>query len=222
MKMSRIIGNTQDGGAWQRTSNRQPARRRQPADPVPEGRAVSTGWREYWLSGCSSGAWQGGGSASADDDLMLELTPSSAQLAGCMPDATLSVAVKLTTDKAGFDRFEIHAHHLPPDRDFTVFLLEQPGAPFGAAEYIGDFSTNQNGDGQNTFNLIVQEAFSSTIVNGQRVRVDLNDVGVWFADPADDDFCLGPGGGPVTPFDGDNEAGAQVFNSANTEPLPAP
>jgi hypothetical protein len=221
MKTSRVIGNTQRGGAWQRTSNLQ----------SPEG--------YNWLTRCQKGGRGDGlaavlaigllvggltgcGSASANDDVMLELTPSSAQLAQCMPDARLSVTLRLTTDNAGFDRFSIRARDLPPDRDFTVFLIEQPGAPFGAAEYIGDFSTNHNGDGQNTFNLIVQEAFSSTIVNGQRVRVDLNDVGVWFADPADDDFCLGTGSGPVTPFDGDNEAGVQVFNSANTDPLPAP
>jgi hypothetical protein len=35
------------------------------------------------------------------------------------------------------------------------------------------------------------------------------------------DFCLGKNS-PVTPFDGDNEAGVQAFNSANTQPLPAP
>ena len=46
-------------------------------------------------------------------------------------------------------------------------------------------------------------------------------MGMWFADPADDDFCLGPNT-PVTPFDGDNEAGVQAFNSANAQPLPAP
>jgi hypothetical protein len=222
MKMSRIVGKTQDGGAWHRTSDLQ--------SPDRSSRLTRC-WKSARGGGLAgvlavgllvAGSVGCGGSASADDDVMLELTPSSTQLAQCMPDASLSVAVKLTTDKAGFDRFEIRAHHLPPDRDFTVFLLEQPGAPFGAAEYIGDFTTNKNGDGQNTFNLVVQEAFSSTIVNGQRVRVDLNEVGVWFADPADDDFCLGPGGGPVTPFDGDNEAGAQVFNSAQTDPLPAP
>ena len=157
----------------------------------------------------------------AADVVNLELTPSSAQLAECMPDATLDVRVELTTDKAGFDRFQIRARNLPPNRDFTVFLLEQAGAPFGAAEYIGDFSTNENGNGEKTFKLIVQEAFSSTLVDGRRVRVDLNQVGVWFADPADDDFCLGANS-PVTPFDGDNEAGVQAFNSANADPLPTP
>lgn len=162
-----------------------------------------------------------GAAAVAGDDITLELTPSSAQLAECMPDAALDVTVTLSTDNAGFDSFSIRAHNLPPDRDFAVFLLEQAGAPFGAAEYIGDFRTNANGDGQNTFKLIVQEAFASTLVDGQRVRVDLNQIGVWFADPADDDFCLGATS-PTTPFDGDNEAGVQVFNSANAEPLPAP
>ena len=73
---------------------------------------------------------------------------------------------------------------MPPNEEFTVFLLEIPGAPFGAAEYIGDFSTDEHGQGENTFKLIVEEAFSSTLVNGSRVRVDLNHVGFWFADPA--------------------------------------
>lgn len=222
MKTLRINGSAREGRAWQRTGNRQPPEDCSPPTRCQRGNGsglasvLALGLLIGGLAGCGSA------SASANDDLVLDLTPSSAQLGECMPDATLTVNVRLTTDRAGFDRFEIRAHNLPPDREFTVFLLEQAGAPFGAAEYIGDFSTNHNGDGQNSFNLIVQEAFSSTLVAGQRVRVDLNEVGVWFADPADDDFCLGNGGGPVTPFDGDGEAGAQVFNSANTAPLPAP
>jgi hypothetical protein len=151
----------------------------------------------------------------------LGLTPSSPQLAQCMPGAQLDVAVALTTDQIGADIFQIRARHLPPNRDYTIFLLEQAGSPFGAAEYIGDFTTDKSGYARNTLKLIVQEGFSSTLVNGNRVRVDLNRVGVWFADPADDDFCLGAGS-PVTPFDGDNEAGVQAFNSANADPLPAP
>lgn len=152
----------------------------------------------------------------------LRLTPSSAQLADCMPGARLKVTNRSTTERLGFDKFRIRARNLPPDRDYTVFLLETAGPPFGAAQYLGDFTTNKNGTANNTFKAIVDEAFASTIVNGQRVRVDLNQVGVWFADPAADDFCLGEGVGPVTPFDGDDEAGTQVFNSANTQPLPAP
>jgi hypothetical protein len=153
--------------------------------------------------------------------LRLHLTPSSPRLAACMPHVRVDVEVKLTTDKVGFDVFTVRGRHLPPKTAFTTFLIEQAASPFGAAEYIGDFTSDKRGNAYNQFRLIVQEAFSSTLVNGQRVRVDLNRVGAWFADPKGDDFCLGANS-PVTPFDGDNEAGVQAFNSANARPLPAP
>jgi hypothetical protein len=157
------------------------------------------------------------------DTLRLQLTPSQPALAACMPDARLEVTIRLAADTAGFDTLEVQAKDLPPNRDYTVFLLETAGPPFGAAEYIGDFSTNPAGNGRNTFRLIVEEAFASTLVNGARVRVDLNRIGVWFADPKDDDFCQAANGiNNVTPFDGDNQAGVQAFNSANADPLPAP
>jgi len=151
----------------------------------------------------------------------LDLTPSSPELARCMPNARVKITVRSTTEQVGFDTFRVRARHLAPNRDYTVFLLETAGQPFGAAEYIGDITTDRRGNAYNEFRLIVDEAFASTIVDGKRVRVDLNQVGMWFADPADDDFCLGPNS-PVTPFDGDDEAGVQAFNSANTRPLPAP
>jgi hypothetical protein len=89
--------------------------------------------------------------ALAHDEVYLQLTPSSPELATCMPNAALEVRVKFTTNEVGFDRFQIRARDLSPNRSYTVFLLEQAGAPFGAAEYIGDFTTNEVGNGQNTF-----------------------------------------------------------------------
>ena len=153
----------------------------------------------------------------------LRLTPSTPQLADCMPRARVKVTVRSTVDRIGFDKFKVRARGLAPNRDYTVFLLETAGPPFGAAEYIGDITSDKKGNASNQFNLIVDEAFASTLVNGQRTRVDLNRVGMWFADPADDDFCPAtPNTDKTTPFDGDNEAGVQAFNSANTQPLPAP
>ncbi len=153
----------------------------------------------------------------------LRLTPSTPQLAACMPHARVKIKVRSTVDQIGFDTFKIRARHLAPDRAYTVFLLQTAGPPFGAAEYIGDIFTDRNGNATNTYRLIVGEAFSNTLVNDQRVRVDLNQVGMWFADPEGDDFCPAtPNTDKVTPFDGDNEAGVQAFNSANTQPLPAP
>jgi hypothetical protein len=157
------------------------------------------------------------GDASAKS-LNLTLT-APPQLAACMPNADVKVNVELTTETRGFDVFEITAHHILPNRDYTVFLDEDAGFPFGAAEYIGEFKADAAGNGHAEYHLIVQEAFASTIVDNQRVRVDLNHVGVWFADPKDDDQCLGPNS-PVTPFDGDNSAGVLAFSSP--DPLPAP
>jgi hypothetical protein len=175
----------------------------------------------FGATGVASHSHNRGHAAHQAGDINLALTPSSDQLARCMPGAELNVNVALTTDRLGYDRFQISGDNLPPNRDYTIFLIQQAGSPFGAAEYIGDFSTDASGEAHQNLKLIVQEAFSSTLVNGIRTRVDLNRIGVWFADPLEDDFCLGEGS-PTTPFDGDNEAGVQAFNSANADPLPAP
>src|SRR5205823_11195473 len=121
------------------------------------------------------------------DQVRFHLVPSSAALAKCMPHATVNITVKLRTDKTGKDEFLVDASGLPANTSFTTFLLEVPGAPFGAAEYIGDVNTDRYGRAHAEFRLIVEEAFSSTIVNGTRVRAELNHVGMWFADPAADD-----------------------------------
>jgi hypothetical protein len=148
----------------------------------------------------------------------LKLVPPP-ELTSCMPHADIDVDIKLTTDKKGFDIFDIRARHVLPNRDYTVFLTEHAHGPFGAAEYIGELSTNAQGDGEAEYHLIVGEAFASTVVNDQRVRVDLHQVAVWFADPKDDDVCVGPSD-DVTPFDGDGSAGGLAFSS--TSPILAP
>jgi hypothetical protein len=156
--------------------------------------------------------------AAPKDQVRFQLVPSSATLARCLPHAKVTVTVKLRTDATGRDVFLLDASGLPPKTSFTTFLLEVPGSPFGAAEYIGDVDTDKHGRAHAELRLIVEEAFASTLVNGHRVRAELNHVGMWFADEAADDFCFGAGGGPVTPFDGDDRAGAQVFNSTNALP----
>jgi hypothetical protein len=140
-----------------------------------------------------------------------------------MPKAKVSVTVQLQDAQQGRDVLLVNATGLQPDTSFTTFLVEEPADPFGAAEYIGDFQADKYGRAHAELRAIVEEAFASTLVNGTRVRVDLNHVGMWFADPAGDDFCFGAGGGKTTPFDGDGTAGVQAFNSANilpADPLP--
>ena len=146
------------------------------------------------------------------------LAPSSDAIKRCLPHAKVNVKVELLTDATGRDVFTVDASGLKPNTSYTTFLLEVPGSPFGAAEYFGDVDSDKYGKAHAQFTLIVEEAFASTIVDGKRVRAELNHVGMWFADPADDDICFGKGKGPITPFDGDNEAGVQAFNSANALP----
>ena len=143
----------------------------------------------------------------------LQLQTSSPQLAACFPHAKSTVTVDLTTDAVGKDKFHIVASGLKPDTDFSVFLIEKAGAPFGAVEYIGDFTTDSYGKAANTFRLIVEEAFAFN--NETQIRKELNSVGFWFADPKDDDGCLGAAS-PVTQFDGDASAGVQMMNSGAT------
>jgi hypothetical protein len=166
------------------------------------------------LGGAAYAASPGTSSVSATSqatpEAHLTLQPSSPALAACFPHARARVDVDLTTDAIGKDRFTITARGMRPRTDFTVFLIEKPGAPFGAAEYIGDFTTNRRGRATNTYNLIVEEAFAFN--NETHTRTDLNSVGVWFADPKDDNGCLGAGS-PVTGFDGDASAGVQMLNS---------
>lgn len=155
---------------------------------------------------------------SAPPTAKLTLAASTPQLAACFPHAKARVVVDLTTDRTGKDTFRIYASGLKPKTAFTVFLLQQATPKFGAAEYIGDITTDRWGNASNKFELIVQEAFA---LNGETgVRQDLNSVGFWFADPKDDDGCLGIAS-PVTPFDGDASAGVQMMNSG-TQLLPAP
>lgn len=141
----------------------------------------------------------------------LKLAPSTPALAACFPHASAKVVVELTTDDIGKDKFTIYAKGLQPKTDFTLFLIEKAGPPFGAAEYFGDFTTDKYGRATNTFEFIVEESFNFNNETG--VRVDnLNSVGFWFADETADDKCLGVNS-PVTGFDGDGKAGVQMMNS---------
>jgi hypothetical protein len=150
--------------------------------------------------------------APAARSFTVNLRTSSPALSRCFPNARSQVTVLLTTDSLGKDTFAIRAWGLRRQTDFTVFLIQKATPTFGAVEYIGDFTTNKQGRAVNTFSLIVEEAFAFNNTTGP--RIDLNSIGFWFADPTDDNGCLG-GGSPVTGFDGDASAGVQMMNSGN-------
>jgi len=139
----------------------------------------------------------------------------------CFANASAKVTVLPKEDVRGVDTLDLKAEGLPPHTSFTVFLTELAEIPFGASEYIAEFTTNAAGRGSVRVDAVIDEAFAFD--GNTKVRKELNHVVVWFADPKDDDVCFGPGGGPTTPFDGDGEAGATVLSSKNflpNAPLP--
>lgn len=145
------------------------------------------------------------------------LVPASTTIEACLPNAAGLVTVLPKEDSRGVDTLDLKAEGLPPHTEFSVFLTES-AVSVGAVQYIGDFTTNAAGRGSMRVDTIVDDAFSSTVVNGARVRSELNHIVMWFSDPDADNFCFAPATGPTTPFDGDNQAGAAALSSKNFLP----
>jgi hypothetical protein len=102
---------------------------------------------------------------------------------------------------------------LPPNTDFTLFVIRTPNAPFIPAWYQGDLTTNKDGRGVvDVTGIFSVETF---VLNpgAMPVAVQMAHLGMWFADPADAAKAGCPG--KVTPFDGDHNAGIQVLNTSN-------
>jgi hypothetical protein len=134
---------------------------------------------------------------------------------GCLPDARGQVIVLHKEEKHGVDTLLLSASGLPANTEFTVFLTESDAfvsPPFGASEYIGDFTTNAAGRGSLKVDTIIGEAFASRVSGTPpaRVRAELDHVVIWFADPSDNPACFP---NITTPFDGDGVAGATVLSS---------
>jgi hypothetical protein len=142
------------------------------------------------------------------------LVPASDPIATCLPNAAARVTVFPREEIRGVDTLDLHAEGLRPNTTFAVFLTQMPVPPFGAVQYIGDFTTNAAGRGSLRVDAIIDEAFAFNNITG--VRTDLNHIVFWFADPADDEDCV-PGSAP-THFDGDGEAGVAAMSSKNFLP----
>src|SRR5262249_11933519 len=145
-----------------------------------------------------------------------ELVPASDAIAGCreFQNAAAKVTVFPREDIRGVDTLDLHARGLRPYTTFAVFLAEMPVPPFGAVEYIGDFTTNAAGRGSVRVDAIINEAFAFNNITG--VRTDLNHIVFWFADPNDDEDCV-PGSAPGH-FDGDDQSGVAAMSSKNFLP----
>jgi hypothetical protein len=156
----------------------------------------------------------------------------------CLPNASGTVVDHSFGDT---ENLEVVVHDLAPNTDFDFFIIQVPNAPFGAAWYMGDISTDANGAGVGNFvgrfssetfiisqgatpapnefpdpPAVVPEATAGVQTN----PVQMYHLGLWFDSAAD----AAKAGCPAaqTPFNGEHNAGIQVLNTATFPNLQGP
>ena len=165
----------------------------------------------------------------ATKTVSFKMVPSSAAIARCLPNASANVTVKSDNNN---QRLTLEVKGLPPETDFDFFVTQVPHAKFGLAWYQSDLHTDKYGNGSATVRgIFSDETFTispDTITTLGREdqpqtgatfkAVNMYHLGLWFNDPQVP-FNLGcePGAAQatVTPFNGEQNAGIQVLNTAN-------
>jgi hypothetical protein len=117
------------------------------------------------------------------------------------------------SDLGPVQNMHVEVVDLPANTDFTLFVINTPTAPFVPAWYQGDITTNASGKGVVDVTGIFRDETFILNPGTPAVPVELDHLGIWFADPTD----AGNAGCPSTPtpFDGDHNAGIQVLNTSN-------
>ena len=156
----------------------------------------------------------------------------------CLPNASGTVVDHSFGDT---ENLEVVVHDLPPSTDFDFFIIQVPNAPFGAAWYMGDISTDATGTGVGNFvgrfsseTFIISlgavpapnefpdpPAFVPEATAGVKTNpVQMYHLGLWFDSAAD----AAKAGCPATqtPFNGEHNAGIQVLNTAIYPDLKGP
>ena len=143
--------------------------------------------------------------AAAGDSITFKMVRSTG--ATCLTnDARARVSI---SDLGPVQNLHLEVFALVPNTSFTTFIVQHATAPFGLGWYQGDIKTDKHGHGVADFSGIFND--ETFIVSDPPVQMD--HVGIWFADPND----AGNAGcaNTPTPFDGDHVAGIQVLNTSN-------
>jgi hypothetical protein len=179
------------------------------------------------------GALLVGGATSAaatrHEDFKFDMAVAAAAQA-CLPDAQAHVT--LSDASGGNQRMDVNVDGLPPNTEFSVFVLQVPTGPFGMSWYQGDIVTDKKGRGSEEFRgIFSSELFVfapatrnapqtdpgvDALTNPVTAPVHTYHLGLWFSDPADAQAAGCPNN--ATPFEGNHRAGIQVFNTSNFGP----
>ena len=136
----------------------------------------------------------------------------------------------------------VELNNLPPNREFDLFVIQQPNAPFGASWYQGDLVTDANGHAKQrflgrfsieTFTVapgsvaapVVHEdpPFPDASTNPAFAPVHQYHLGLWFgtAGAARAAGCTGDAL-VSTPFNGVHNAGVQALSTRQFDALNGP
>jgi hypothetical protein len=164
-------------------------------------------------AGATGGA---GGPARAAQTFSFKLVPSSSAISACLPHA--SGRATITTGRLN-DIMKVTVTGMPAHTGFDLFVIQQPTAPFGVSWYQSDVQAGATGRGSATVQGIFDKETFSVSPGGTVTFPPTHQfhLGLWFNNP-NTPFNLGcePGATSpvVTPFNGEQNAGIQVLNTA--------
>ena len=145
------------------------------------------------------------------------LKPSSSAISACLPNNP-GGHVTITPGTLN-DVMTVSLHGMPANTGFDLFVIQQPTAPFGVSWYQTDIQTGSSGSGSAQVRGVFDSETFSVSPGGTTTFSPTHQyhLGVWFNDP-NVPFNLGcePGATApiVTPFNGEQNAGIQVVNTA--------
>jgi len=144
------------------------------------------------------------------------LQASSSAITACLPNAKGSVTI--TTGSLN-DTMKVTISGMPHNTGFDLFVIQQPAAPFGVSWYQTDIHSGSSGTGTATVRGVFDSETFSVSPGGTTTFAPTHQyhLGLWFNSPQVP-FNLGcepTATSPiVTPFNGNQNAGIQVLNTA--------
>jgi hypothetical protein len=156
------------------------------------------------------------GATATDSSFSFALQPSSAAISACLPNASGHVTI---TTGALNDVMTVTIKGMPAGTGFDLFVIQQPGTPFGVSWYQTDIHANSSGTGSATVRGVFDSETFSVSPGGTTTFAATHQyhLGLWFDSPKVP-FNLGCEPGlttpTVTPFNGNQHAGIQVLNTA--------
>jgi len=143
--------------------------------------------------------------AAAGDSISFNMVHADG--ATCLPSTSRGRVT--VNDLGSVQDMHIEVFGLTPRNSFTTFITQHNSIPFGLSWYQGEIQTDAHGHGVGDFvGIFSAESF---IVTDPPVQMD--HIGIWFADP--NDAANAGCSGFVTPFDGDHEGGILVLSTSN-------